>query len=656
MDSVHDNSLLIIDPIPRNPLSEPVISPDGKNVLFTYRKLDKSSDKYVNNIWKVSLDEGEPSPFTYGINGNSHPKWSPTGEYIIFVSRRQISECKKTKDQIWLMPWSGGEARPITEIPDGVTYATWSQDSKKILFLGRVKTKQNDSDLKIIDKLNYRWDGIGFYPDTRIHLFTFNLGKNETYQLTEGDYDVSIAEWSPQSDRIAFIANMSEQGDCTPMKDVWITSEQGGAPEKYVENIATRGSIKLAWSPDGKHLAYTCMNPVEPEKLKHQYCNIWVKDLEGGEEINLTEDFDRPVSRNEEAPLKWNSNSDEIYFISHDSGTSHIHKVGLKDRAVKQITQGELNISSYDISRDFSKIVFCATNSINPPEIWIQENGINNQLTSLTDSMIEGLPISIPETFWFKASDNAMVQGWILKPFNFREGIRYPTLLQIHGGPWSNYGYMFNSLFQHLSANGFAVVYINHRASTGYGADFLNITGRWGDRDYKDLMEAMDFVLQNYSYVDKNRLGVGGCSGGGYLTNWIITHTKRFKAAVTVASISNWLSFYGCSDLGPCHILNFWDLAEGKEPWEDPDAYLKPSPISYINNVETPLLILHGEEDHRCPIEQAEQLYAALKKQGKTVKFIRFPGESHANIHTMSKPSHTTEALKHALKWYREHI
>jgi dipeptidyl aminopeptidase/acylaminoacyl peptidase len=655
MNDVH---LRIFDPVHRSPLSEPVLSPDGSNVLFTVRKLDKSLNKYVSNIWRTSLESNETRPFTHGDNGDSHPKWSPTGKNIIFMSKRKIIGCEASKNRLWLIPWVGGEARPITTtIPEEVTSVYWSHNGKKLLFLGRVKTnKQDDTDLKIIDKLNYRWDGIGFYPHSRVHLFTLDLESNEVLQLTKGDYDVSSAEWSPTSDRLAFVANMSNQGDCTPMKDVWVISAKGGPPEKLVEDIATRGSTKLAWSPDGKYLAYTCMNPVDPQRLRHQYCNIWVKPLDGGEEINLTGEFDRPVSRNEDASLKWNPDSNEIFFISHNSGTSHIHKVDLNNKVVTRITKGEINVLSYDLSSTFSKIVYCATSSTKLPEVWVQENGIDKQVTSLTSYMIEGLPVTEPETFWFKASDSAMVQGWILKPHDFREGTSYPTILQIHGGPWSNYGYMFNSLFQHLASNGFVVVYINHRASTGYGAEFSNITGRWGDRDYKDLMEAMDFVLETYSYVDRERLGVGGCSGGGYLTNWIVTHTNRFKVAVTVASISNWLSFYGCSDLDPCHILNFWDLAEGKEPWEDPDAYLKPSPISYVKNVETPLLILHGEEDRRCPMEQAEQLYAALKKQGKKVKFIRFPGESHANIHTMSKPSHTTEALKHALTWYIEYI
>ncbi|MFP3952383.1 MAG: S9 family peptidase [Candidatus Bathyarchaeia archaeon] len=651
-----EEELVIIDPIPRSPISQPDLSPDGEHIVFKYRVLNKGEDRYENQIWMASIKDGESRPFTYA-KGDSSPKWSPKADYIMFLSDRELGEVERMGSQIWLIPFKGGEARPLTKLPGGVLKAFWSPTGDRILFLGRARTREEGKrkeDLRVIDKLNYKGDGAGFYTDTRVHLFTVDM-EGETQQLSEGDYDVVTACWSPEGEEIAFVANMSLEGDCTPMKDIWIIPSSGGEAKRIVEDIATRGSTKISWSPDGRLIAYTCMNPVNPDKLRHQYTNIWVKPVEEGEEINLTAEFDRTVSRSEEAPIRWTPDSKEIYFISHSHGTSHLHRVGM-DKIVDKITEGEETIQSFSVDGDSSRIVYCSTTATKLPEIYLREDGETKQVTSLTSPMIEGLPLSEPETFWFKASDGSDVQGWIMKPAGFEEGERYPTLLQIHGGPWSNYGYQFSSLFQHLSANGFVVVYVNHRASTGYGYDFAKITGRWGDREYKDLMEAMNYVIGEYPYIDTERLGVGGCSGGGYLTNWIVTHTNRFKSAVTVASISNWLSFYGCSDLGPCHILNFWDLALGKEPWEDPDAYLKPSPISYADKVETPLLILHGEEDFRCPMEQAEQLFAALKKQGKEVRLIRFPGESHAHIHTMKKPSHTTGALKYTLEWYKRYL
>lgn len=650
---LNEDELLIVDPIPRNPVSQPDLSPDGETILFRYRTLDGEEDVYQSQIWIASISEGEVRPFTYA-KSDSSPKWSPRGDDIMFLSDRELEAEDDVGTQIWLIPFNGGEARPLTALTAGVLKAFWSPSGDKILFLGRAQMEEEEGDLKIIEKLNYKSDGSGFHSNTRIHLFTVDLEGNMN-QLSKGDYDVATACWSPDGEEIAFVADMSEEGDCTPMKDIWLLPANGGEPKRIVKDIATRGSPKIAWSPDGKYIAYTCMNPIKPGELRHQYSNIWVKPVEGGDAMNLTAEFDRPVSRREEASLRWSPDSDEIYFISHSHGTSHLHRVGM-DKVVSKITEGEETIQSYSMDNEFSRIVYCSTTATSLPEIYLREEGKTEQVTHLTTPMVEELPISEPETFWFRSSDGFDVQGWIMKPDDYKEGKKYPALLQIHGGPWSNYGYQFSSLFQHLSANGFVVIYINHRASTGYGYDFANITGRWGDREYKDLMEAMDYVINEYPYVDPERLGVGGCSGGGYLTNWIVTHTNRFKSAVTVASISNWMSFYGCSDLGPCHILNFWDLTLGKEPWDKPESYLDPSPISYADKVETPLLILHGEEDFRCPMEQAEQFFAALKKQGKEVRFIRFPGESHAHIHTMKKPSHTRAAFKHSLNWYKKYL
>jgi len=266
--------------------------------------------------------------------------------------------------------------------------------------------------------------------------------------------------------------------------------------------------------------------------------------------------------------------------------------------------------------------------------------------------------LSEPEEFWFTASDGVKVQGWIVKPLEFKKGEKYPIILQIHGGPWSAYGNQLMAAeheFQLLATNGYVVVYTNPRASTGYGEEFASlISGHWGERDYLDMMEAVDYVIEKYPFVDAERLGVAGGSYGGFATNWIVGHTDRFKAAVTMRSISNWESFFGVSDIGtgtlPVHEVGF-----GKNPWDAREFYQEKSPITYVKNVKTPLLIIHSEQDWRCPMVEAEQLFIALKKMKKDVELVRFPDENH-DLSRTGKPKHRIERLRHILRWFDKYL
>lgn len=648
-------------PIPRAPVSDPQISPDGKRTLFTYTTINEKDDKYERHIWIVPTRGGEPRQFTCGKANDTNPRWSPDGKNILFLSNRgkeeKAEEEKKKKKKekkidFWIIPADGGEARLLASVPGSIVGApSWSPDGKKILFLNRARVeeeKEDESDVRVIKKLNHKLNGVGFFPDTRVHLFTANTEDGEFKQLTEGEFDVGAPDCSPDGKEITFIANMTEDADYSPLRDIWVISSEGGKPKKVVEGIAARRS-SLGWSPDGEYLCFTSIDPIDIDDQRYKFTNLWVVPSQGGKPVNLTEAFDRPVGN-----VKWSPDSKELYFTAPDHGTTHLYKVKRETSEVEKVTDGLRTVQSFSLNRDGSIIAFTVTEATRLPEVWVHDAEGDRLITGISEGFVKDMPLVEPEAFRFEASDGAEVQGWIMKPFDFKEGEKYPTVLVIHGGPWSNYGYSFYHRFQSLCNSGFSVVFINHRASTGYGETFAEITGHWGEREYEDLMEAMDFVIEKYPFVDGDRLGVTGASGGGYLTNWIVTHTDRFKAAVTVASISNWYSFYGCSDLGPASLLSFWDLTTGIEPWESEEAYLKPSPIRYVKNVKTPLLIVHGENDLRCPIEQAEQLYAALIKQKKTVEFVRFPGEPHG-IGSV-KPSHMKDYFEHMLRWFNKYL
>jgi dipeptidyl aminopeptidase/acylaminoacyl peptidase len=337
-------------------------------------------------------------------------------------------------------------------------------------------------------------------------------------------------------------------------------------------------------------------------------------------------------------------------------GTTHIHAIGLLG-GVEQVTEGEIDIGSFTLDGSGTRFAFNASDAIAPSELFVLDEG-QRRLTEMNKGILKKLRISSPEEFWFTASDGVEVQGWIVKPRDYREGEKYPTCIQIHGGPRGAYGFKLGSAeheFQVLADHGYAVVYTNPRASIGYGEQFAGlISGAWGERDYRDIMEATDHVIENFGYVDPERLGVLGGSYGGFMTNWIIGHTDRYKAAVTMRCISNWYSFHGTSDIGwmtlPTH-----ELLNGKDPWDDPELCMEKSPITYVRNMTTPVLIIHSEEDHRCPMEQGEQLYIALKKLDRTTEFVRFPGEPHG-LSRNGKPKHRKERLQHVVRWFDRYL
>jgi dipeptidyl aminopeptidase/acylaminoacyl peptidase len=325
---------------------------------------------------------------------------------------------------------------------------------------------------------------------------------------------------------------------------------------------------------------------------------------------------------------------------------------------VKAITEGKIRVESYSIDDSGKKIAFNAGSAVYPTELWIKDGSNQNLITEMNKSLLKKLRIIPPEEFWFTASDGVNVQGWIIKPKGFKRGTKYPAVIQIHGGPRSAYGYKFDGAeheFQVLADHGYVVVYTNPRASIGYGEQFAGlVSGAWGERDYQDIMEATDYVIENYDFIDPKRFGVLGGSYGGFMTNWIVGHTDRYKAAITMRSISNWYSFHGTSDIGwmtlPTH-----ELINGSDPWDNLELCMEKSPISYVKNITTPLLIIHSEEDYRCPMEQGEQLYIALKKLDRTTEFVRFPGEPHG-LSRSGKPKHRIERIQHIVRWFERYL
>jgi dipeptidyl aminopeptidase/acylaminoacyl peptidase len=492
-------------------------------------------------------------------------------------------------------------------------------------------------------------NGEPFFPYTRLHLFVLDIESGEVHQLTKGQFDVSSADWSPNREKIAFVANI-EESDYSRIKNIYVIPYRGGVPRKLTKDNQIIDSV--SWSPNSQLIAYTGFN-IDAQDYLYKNSNIWILSISDGKSINLTESFDATI-RNTFFGPKWSCDSKKLYFIAPDKGCSHIFDVDIGTRSIELITNDKMTVSSFSVSKDGLKIAFSSSETLWPHEVWIKEKQ-NKRITSLHEEVMKKWKLTKPEEFWFKASDGINVQGWVVKPLGYQFGQKYPTIIEIHGGPHSAYGFQFTPAeheFQLLAANGYVVAYFNPRDSLGYGEKFAGIAeGDWGERDYMDIMEGVDHLIENYDFIDRNKLGVAGGSFGGFMTNWIISHTNKFKAAVTMRSVCNWSSQVAISDIS-------WGdngIGKGEYPWNEHEQYRRKSPLSFVKTIKTPLLILHSENDLRCPIEEAEQLFFALKKNKKDVEFIRFPNESH-DLSRTGKPSHRVERLRHIIRWFDKYL
>lgn len=658
MKKLEDYTILPL--LPNQPVADPQVSPGGDKVLFTRSKINFDKNRYESNIWQLSLDGGEPYQFTSGIGRDSNPRWSPDGRHVLFLSDRAFSDKEdgaKGKTQLWVMPSSGGEARRLTDVEGGVQSPEWSLDGKHILFFSKVfrGEKAEGSDVTIIRRIDYKWDGRGLFDGERIHLFVASFGDGEVRQLTDGAFDVSSTSWSPDGRSVAMVTDIDPPEDVMRahyFQKIYTVSVDGGEHsllwegEKWdVGRVAS-----LAWSPDGRHLVFS--GRVVGDLSEDTYKNncVWIIPSKGGKPINLTEALDRSIST-WTMGLIWSPDSGSIFFTAPNKGSTNIYRVDVVTKDIEPVTNEKFTVSGFSVVDSGSRVVFIATDNVTPHEIWVKDRSGSRKITHM-NAEYDGVELSEPEEFWVKTSEGLDVHGWIVKPVNFEEGVKYPTILEIHGGPHGMCSYSFNHEYQTLASHGYVVIYTNPRASTGYGEAFAApVYGLWGVLDSRDIMEAIDYAIKEYSFIDEERLGVTGLSYGGYMTNWLVGHTDRFKAAVSRNSLTNMYSAWGTSDIG-------WmghEISRAKTPWKDTQFYLEQSPIHYIENIKTPLLLTHCEQDHRCPMEQSEQLYTGLKRLGREVEFVRFPGESHVMI-GIGTPKHRTERLRHILRWFDRYL
>lgn len=639
--------------------SDPQLSPDGSHVAYTLSQADREKDEMRSSIWVVPVAGGEPRQFTRGPKRDFGARWSPDGATLAFVSDRD------GQPQIYIMPATGGEARRLTSLEEGVGIPVWSPDGRQIAFTSRVgeELEPKDSEAKerlqrqpvVLDELKHKFDTIGHFRGRRSQLFVVPVEGGEPSQRTRGPHDCTLPAWSPDGSQLAFVSARHEQRDYDAVTDIYVISAAGGEPRRLTPGRGPASSP--SWSPDGRTIAYAA-NEYPQGQFGARNLGLWTIDASGGEPRRIDRAFDRSVASQPppfpSLQLIWSQGGSEIVFGAMDRGAIHLFSVPSTGGAPRRVVGGERRtLLSSSANRDGSLIAVAASSYRDPSAILVvNADGTNERkLTHLNQEVYAGAAISHPEKLSFRAPDGAEFEGWLIKPADYQEGRRYPLLLDVHGGPHGAWGPGFSPIalvWQVLAAQGWAILYINPRGSSSYGEEFaMYLRNAWGEKDFPEFMAAVDRVIE-MGIADPQRLAVTGYSYGGYMTNWIVGHTERFKAAVAGGCVSNMISMYGTSDIG----APFEDWEFGGPWWEQRERYERLSPISYVDRITTPLLLMHAEGDLRCPIGQSEEMFTALNRQRKPVQFVRFPGGNHLFV-TMGPPSHRYEYGRRLIDWVR---
>jgi len=634
-------------------ISDPRISPDGRRVAFVATTLSEEKDEYSSQIWTVDTTGGVPRRFTTGPKRDTEPRWSPDGSRLAFVSEREA----KKKGQLYVIPAvDGGEPIRLTDLRNGVTNPVWSPDGTRLAFISRVggwqepeseEERQKSRPARVITSLKSKLNGEGFTYDRRPHVFVVAADGGAPRQITDGDWVDADPAWAPDGRLIVFTSARHADRDDDDASDLWLVAPEGGDPRRVTD---TTGPAGLAsFSPDGRTLAYLGRRQVN-EFARN--VRVFTVPVEGGTPACLTTDLDRSCAPLPVKPL-WSGDGQWITFAAEDRGALSVYRVGASGASPPtRVVGGDRVVTGVSVSRD-GAIAFTATDPVTPAEVFVAGAGGSGerQLTDLNRAWRDAVALSRPERFRY-ARDGFEIDGWVMKPIGAEPGRKRPALLNIHGGPHAQYGWGFFDEFQVYAGAGYVVIYTNPRGSQGYGEAFSSAVIRdWGGGDYLDVMAGVNEALRRHDDIDAGRLGVMGGSYGGFLTSWIVGHTGRFRAACSERAVNDQWGMFGTSDIG--HIFNMVEL--GALPWDSPKEYLDRSPVTYAKEVTTPLLIIHSEDDLRCPMGQAEQLFVMLKKLRKDVLFVRFPDETH-ELSRSGKPRHRLERFRFILDWFAKYL
>jgi len=697
-------------------VSDPQISPDGEVVAFVRTHVDPETKEPRSHIWLVPTTGGQPVPFTQGSGSDRSPRWSPDGRTLAFVSDRSGDKQiwlidRHGGEARQLTQMRHGASNPVWS-PDGrylaFTSAVGPEDRRELLTRPRTEADRKAEEKRVRDEartftiMRWRENSVGIKPDRRAQIWVVPVPAPgeplpKPVQVTWGYYDHGAVTWSPDGRWLAFAANRTAD-ESFRVRDVFVVplpdpdspaarasvappvpgAEEPGEEERKalagrLEQAAAEaeaafrprnitggiGAFSLArFSPDGKTLAVLghqneYQNATQPKIYLYpvdggdpRILDHW--DLEIGDSVGADV---RPGGRGVE--VTWSPDGQWLYVPVTHRGACSVYAFPVSGDRPQLLLGGRREISGGTFDRSGQRLAFVAGSMYEVGDIYVYDvlTGQERRLTHVNAGLFAEIEWPEVEELHFKARDGWDLHGWLMKPVGFREGQKYPLVLEIHGGPHTCFGHAFYQEMQLLAAAGYGVLFINPRGSTGYGQAFVDaVRGDYGNRDYTDLMDAVDHAL-TFGWVDENRLAVTGGSYGGFMTNWIVTQTDRFAAAITHRSISNWVSFSGTPDFGP-----FFNQAQHKvdDPWspEGVQELWRISPLAYVRNVKTPISIMHSEFDYRCPIEQAEQFYMAIKFYGQApTELVRHPRSNH-DLTREGPPVLRVDRFHKILRWF----
>jgi dipeptidyl aminopeptidase/acylaminoacyl peptidase len=638
-------------------VGDPHISPDGKVVAFVLTTIDQKKNRRESAIWIVPAD-GSAAPRRFSAEGfsSNSPRWSPDGKTLAFLSARasDLPAGESPKSQIFLAPFGGGgEAIALTKLKNGVQGYQWSPEGSRIVVVSSsgpmdgVAAADRKSDVRHYAHIQYKFNDTGWFDDKRRHLWVVSVPGGEAKQITEGqDWNDTDPQWSPDGTRIAFVSDRTGKAyDDGHNTDVWVIPAAGGTLTKISDHAFEDENPR--WSPDGKQILFTGQTAV------HQFPKLYVADSSGGAASRMVlKDLDTIPGE-----LHW-QNSSTILFAAGVKGETHIYRadpVGPDTgvRTFTALTSGPRGVHAFDVSQSTGKMAYLANDFQHLDDLYISnvDGSGERQLTHANSDLWAQLEVQPVERLEYKSTDGWPVEGFFVKPVGWEARKKYPMVLVIHGGPEGMFGVDWYHEFQVYAAKGWAVFFCNPRGSTGYGEKFeRGEINNWGGMDYQDIMAGVDAALKQYPWVDANTLGVTGGSYGGYMTNWIVSHTNRFKAAVTLRSVSNFISDEGTRDGAYGHEEYFKGIV-----FDDFEQYWDASPLKYVRNVHTPTLVLHSDNDFRVPIEQGEQWFRALQHYGVPSELVLFPRENH-NLTRTGEPKHLVESLNWQIYWFERYL
>ncbi len=629
---------------------DPQRSPDGKWVAYTVTRAIRETDKNDTDVWMASWDGQQHIQLTFSPDSESSPRWSPDGKYLAFVSSRQGAR----GGQIWLLNRAGGEASKLTDVKGGVSDYQWSPDGKRLVLVvtdpDPNEPDDTDKDKKdgpqktpkpiVVNRYRFKQDVRGYLDARRSHLYLFDVEAKKSEPLTRGPFDETSPAWSPDGRQIAFIRRHGEGDvDKAPNQDLFVIESRAGAePRRLTMTTAEEGG-RPAWSPDGRSIAYLLGDEVKYSA--YDQFKLVVIPSAGGAARSLTDALDRPV-RN---PV-WSADGSSIFFGVVDDRSEHLAKIPAASGRVERVVGGKRVIASFSPGPDGSFAVLAST-ATEVPEVHAAESGNLRRLSRQNDGWIKDILLGTTEEFTSISGDGTEVRGLLVKPPTYTAGRKYPALLRIHGGPNGQDSHAFNFEREVFAANGYVVVAVNYRGSNGRGNAYQKaIFADWGNKEVIDLLGAMDHVVK-IGLADPDRLGIGGWSYGGILTNYTIATDARFKAATSGAGSSNQITMYGTDQ-----YITQYDQEIGP-PWKAQDLWIKISyPFFHADRIKTPTLFMGGEKDFNVPITGSEQMYQALRTVGIDTELVIYPNQFHG----ITIPSYKKDRLERYLAWYAKYL